>query len=256
MKYTPYRDGYSVLPGLHKLDNLPIFEKDEHYDYYLAEKKNACANQQVFLEHDISAAIYLKICNYIRTQVPELTAPFTFESIALQLQEDLAIHRYAEEKDWLAACHVCFPSNWLPEEKIGRSLSMIHEPVPGMRLENSLKMVHSVIHHGPYYRFVWGPIFEKQINFHPSIKRRSFDPANPMVYVKVERQIIIGFPDEESFLFILRQHLIEPQELDYPALYKACKEMNEAQRKYKGVTKPLLDYLQTKAKNSPPNHVD
>lgn len=246
MKYTPYKDGYSVLPGLHKLDNLPIFERDEHYDFYMAEKKNACANQRVFHEHDISPAIYLKIGNFIIAQVPDLKPPFTFESIALQLQEDLAIHRYENEKDWLAACHVCFPSSWYPEEKIGRSLSMIHEPVPGMRLENSLKMVYSVIHHGPYYRFVWSPVFEKQINFHPSIKRLNFNLENPVVYVKVERQVIVGFPEENAFLFILRQHLIEPQDIDYPALYKACSDMNEAQRKYKGVTQSLMDYLQTK----------
>lgn len=256
MKYQPYLEGYSVLPGLHKLANLPIFERDEHYEFFMSEKKNAIANQKVFFEHNISDAIYFKVCNFIISQVPEIKPPYTFESIAMQLQEDLAIHRYVHEKDWLAACHICFPSSWLPEEKIGQALSLIHEPVPGIRLDNSLKMVHSVIHHGPYYRFVWGPIFEKQINFHPSHSRLNFDPERPVVHVKVERQVIVGFPEEEAFLFILRQHLIEEQDLDFPALYKACNEMNEEQRKYKGVTKPLLDYLQTKAKNSPPNHID
>ncbi len=256
MKYTPYRDGYSVLPGLHKLDNLPIFEKDEQYDYFMEEKKKACATQKVFLEHEINPAIYLKICNFIIAQVPWLKPPFTFESLALQLQEDLVIHRYGHEKDWLAACHICFPSHWLPEEKIGRSLSLIHAPVPGMRLENSLKMVQSVIHHGPYYRFVWSPIFEKQINFHPSIQRMKFNPEKPVVYVKVERQVMIGFPEEEAFLFVLRQHLIEPQEIDYPALYKACNAMDEAQQKYKGVTKSLIEHLQTMTHTNPRQHPD
>lgn len=247
MKYAPYLDGYSVLPALHKLENQPIFEKDDQADYYLTEKRLAQVTQKVFLEHDINAKVYQVVCDFIVSQVPNLKPPFTFDSIAMQLQEDLAIHRVENNKDWLAACHISFPSRWLPEEKIGKSFQQIHTPVPGMNLENALKMAQSVIHHGPYYRFVWGPIFEKQINFHPSLKRLAFNPNLPIVIIKVERQLVIGFPQINSFLFIIRQHLILPDEIDYTALFNSCNQMNEAQKIYKNVNSELLNYLEKKA---------
>jgi hypothetical protein len=229
MIHHPYLNGYSVLPALEKLGERPSLFWDADRDWYLREKQLAARRQQVFLEHDVTDEIYAAACEYICLQIPDLQPPFTFAHLAEQLQEDLAIHRASADRDWLAACHVSFPSGWLPEEKIGQSFREIHVPVPGFNLNASSQLVRTMIHAGPFLRYVWSPIHELRLNYHPAIA-----PGKPTgTYVKVERQVIVGFPQLQFALFIIRQQLITNPDL--PALERAIASMTAAEKKYKGV---------------------
>jgi hypothetical protein len=242
--YHPYRDGYSVLPALKKLREPP-FCVDDDLDRYLSEKRQANQTQRVFFEHEMDAEIYDAFASFVEQEgPPHLTPPYTLPSVAMQVQEDIAVHRIKDGHDWLAAAHVCFPSDWRPEEKIGKPLREIHAPVPGMNANASYKLAETMVHHGPFMRFVWSVIHEDRINFHPDQPRRSFDPANPIVFVKVERQITWGFPAWGAALFLLRQFIIPPPKVDLPALAAACVNMNEAQRRYKGIGDELITWLQ------------
>jgi hypothetical protein len=204
--YHPYKSGYSLLPQLKKVSFDNIFLVTADKDRYLEEKKKSLTTQNCFLEHGITPEIYETVCRFIVEHYPDnLEEPYNFCNLAMQIQEDLAIHRISDDNDWLAATHICLPSSWNPEEKLGKNFNQIHEPIPGMNLSNSRKLIEAAIYHGPYERFVWGLIYENELNYHPSIQRRPFDKNNPTFFVKVERQIMAGLPEHKSMLFILRQ---------------------------------------------------
>lgn len=232
-----YRQGYSVLPALQKLNKSP-FEKNR---YLIRTRQEASKIQKVFFEHDISQEIYVPICEYISRETNQKNN--SFQNLAYNLAEDVIIHRIQGDKDWLAAGHICLPSQWWPEEKIGKPLAEIHAPVPGMK-NNHFKLVETMINAGPFLRYVWSIIFEDRINFHPSIPKKEFDFASSAIYIKVEEQMTIGFPEIKAALFVLRQNLILPGEIDYPSLYKTCKNMTPEQKKYKNVTEELIQCLE------------
>ena len=191
--------------------------------------------------------IYAAVCGFLVEHYPTpLELPHDFRSIAMQIREDLVIHRLDETRDWMAVGHVCSPSGWRPERKIGRPLAEIHAPVAGMDLRNSRKLVESMIYSGPFERYVWSILFEGRMNGHPSRPKKPFDPADPQVWVKVERQVTVGFPEHQAALFILAQSLIPEPEIDKPALVRGLRQMTHDQRGYKCLATcfdPLVEYL-------------
>jgi hypothetical protein len=240
----PYKSGYSLLPQLKKVSTDDIFLVTADKTRYLEQKKLSLQTQKCFLEHKMEEAIYDAACSFIVDHYPDgLDEPYNFCNLAMQIQEDMAIHRISDETDWLAATHICCPSSWSPEEKIGKNFNQIHEPIPGMNLSNSRKLIEAAIYHGPYERFVWGLIYEDELNYHPSLLRKQFDQDDPVFFVKVERQIMAGLPEHKSMLFVLRQFLIPEHEVDVPALHKAISGMTPEQRKYKNIPDEFLSFL-------------
>ena len=237
--YHPYKKGYSTLPQLEKLEECP-FHIDIHYEHYISEKRKALTSQKVHLFHECDHKILFALEDFVKKYANNVDPPYTLHNIAMQVQEDIAIHRIKDGRDWLAATHICFPSSWWPEQKIGRPLAEIHAPIPGMNLKNSYRMAEASTKSGPFRRFVWSPIFENKINFHPSLPKKQFDIDNPKVYVKVEKQITWPMPEFDAFIFILRQYIVEPEPLP---LLEACLGMTEDQKEYKGVTQKLINYL-------------
>ena len=238
--YHPYKKGYSVLPQLEKLEESP-FEMDFNYDYYIDEKKKAIRSQKVHLINNCDHNIFYYLEEFVKEHANWVNPPYTLNNIAMQLQEDIAIHRIKDGRDWLAATHICFPSSWRPEKKIGKPLSEIHAPIPGMSLDNSYKLAEMATQKGPFRRFVWSPIFERKINFHPSLPKAKFQKENPFVMVKVEKQITWPLPQFNAFIFILRQYLVQPVLSD---LYAACVKMTQEQKQYKGVDQDFIDHME------------
>lgn len=238
--YHPYSKGYSTLPQLEKLTEPP-FHIDEYYVDYIREKERSLwrGNTQELI-HDCSDEILETVESFIKKKADWTDPHFNLNCLCFEIQEDIAIHRIKDGKDWLAYTNICFPSSWLPEDKIGKPLAEIHAPIPGMKLDNSYKLAEASSQRGPFKRFVWSPIFENKFNFHPRLPKKEFDPDNPFVKVKVERQITWPFPELDCFLFILRQYIVDPV---LPDLYEACAGMTEQQKKYKGVDDKLLEYL-------------
>lgn len=237
----PYKDGYNVLPKLGKVKG-PYF--DSNKAEFLREKQKAIKNQSCSFRHNFTTAIEETICNFISQETGCIG---DFDELALQVKEDLVVHRFYQGKDWVCMSHVCFPSNWHPEEQIGKSFFEIHQPVPLMRLDNADKIVQAMIHSSPYERSVWTVIFERCINGHPIYPKKDFDINNPQLYIRWERQVIIGFPQINSALFSIGQNIISEADIDKKALYFALKDMKIEHIKYKGLEKSyenLLTYLQ------------
>lgn len=234
--YHPYLNGYSVLPDLHKLGDEPIFQVDDQLDYYLQVKRDVIHNP--YHEVDVDYDALNGICRWMNDQIapihPNFKPSFGLTEIAMQIQEDVVIHKITKDDDWMMACHVSLPGGWCPQEKIGKSFVDIHEPVPGMK--SSYALAKAMLK-GPFYRFVWGVRFDRELNSHPGVPRQEFPGSG--VYVKVERQVVYPFPQWEAVLFLIRLHFVEP---DMPALKKAVLGMTPDQWNYKGFSPEFIQW--------------
>jgi len=182
---------------------FPIFD----YDRKLVRlKRNALCGQCCFVEH--KPPNYEPYIDFIIKNYPKrISGPFTFYNVVRQMSEDVCIHC----NDWLASAFVCFPSNWKPEEKIGKSFSQLHEPVP--------EKISKLPYKGNYERTVYG--------LGRSYNRNTRFPVEHRFLTR-ERQVLVGFGD--SVLFIIRQYLepITPEGL-------SKLPTDPTMRKYKGL---------------------
>lgn len=177
-----------------------------------------------------------------------------FEALGGRIAEDMAIVCAEGGREWAGMIDVRLPSGWNPAEKIGRSFAEIHAPVPGMAAINRAgpSVVNMMIEKKPMERYVWGVQFDDQFDKHPQRARHAvFDPDRPRLFVRHERQIIVGFPSVRAALFIIRLSLHEVSTLraaQRVGLAAALRSMTPEQRKYKGVADAfdaIIRYLGT-----------
>ena len=230
-----YIRGFSTLPDLKKINPDQVFETDRKDSAYIQEeKRTALSQQEFFFEDEISEEIYEDCEKFILNNYPVEIQGKKYTDIAKEIDEDLIIHRLKDNKDWMASGHVCFPSSWDPGKKIGMSFDELHSPIP-MSLKNSSKIVNAIIYSGIFERYLWSVVHERKYNYHPMFSFKKFDKNIPQVFIKIERQVTVGFPDKSFCLFILRQYLIDENDIDKKSLIKTIKNMTEEQKRYKGL---------------------
>jgi hypothetical protein len=185
------------------------------------------------------------------------------DALACQIQEDIAvISKSPFGRDWLAAVHLCHANNWAAEEKIGQSFQSIHEPVAGMHnnKRDSEAIVNTIVMKGPFLRYAWGLTPEQELNQHPrpclssagsKNKKRTFDSQHPSLYLRVERQILWPFPEQQAALFTIRTYLTDCHQIrdnkeQNEQLVSALNSMTKEQLKYKCLNKnrkPIIKWL-------------
>lgn len=154
-----------------------------------------------------------------------LSPPYAdaFDALCCQIPEDIAIIRAAPGRgDWIAALHLCSPSHWGAEAKIGGDFRATHAPVPGFERVNQAapSLVAAMIERGPFVRFVWGVSGDARLNHHPepppgvdpaAWRGRAFrsDAEGPPCWVRVERQALWGLPEVGAALFAIRTYLLD-----------------------------------------------
>jgi hypothetical protein len=188
----------------------------------------------------------------LEVQTPDQASPpyaDTFDALASQVQEDLAIVTRDGAGHRLAAAHVCFPSGWAPEAMIGRDFAGLHHAVPGMEAMNARAgdfanlMVNAT---DGLVRFAWSVSFDDRLNHHPALPRTAFDPALPAAWLRVERQTIWGFPDVGVALFTIRTYLYDCESLcakqhQGQQLIAALRSMSPASLAYKGLNGSMAE---------------
>ena len=173
-----------------------------------------------------------------------------FDALANQVQEDLAVFQLDDRKDYLAAIHLCAPNHWSPGDKIGKAFDEIHRPIPAMDATNKhyRKIVETIVRkRGPFTRFAWGIATDNRLNHHPETPPdenpdtwSGRDPklGDTEIYVRVERQNLIGFPEVNAFLFTIKTYFHNIDSLSHwekSMLWQAVKSMSPASLKYKGL---------------------
>ena len=172
-----------------------------------------------------------------------------FDALCSQAQEDFAICQLQHDKDWMATIHLCSPNHWAAAEKTGRPFDAVHALVPGMEktIQHYPKMLHSAVHKGPFTRFAWGLSTDTRLNHHP-VPPTGVDPVywhgrkigegGYEIFVRVERQGLVGFPEANAFFFAIRTYFYPVDALnaeEKKAICTAVETMSDESLKYKGL---------------------
>jgi hypothetical protein len=191
-----------------------------------------------------------------------------FDALAMQVSEDLNVLVVdpSTKKNWLAASHLCAPSSWRAEDKIGKDFFAIHTPVPTIEpmLKAASGLVQAMVYKGPYVRFVWGMTTHDRPNHHPDPPEgasreewrgkplTSALSAGEPIYLWVERQITLPCPEAHASLFTIRASFIPLAEVRENArerdlLIETYRSMHPSVREYKGLDEayePIMKWLE------------
>lgn len=128
------------------------------------------------------------------------------------VQEDLVIMRRGPDGYRLVAASVCFPSSWRLSEKIGRSMSGIHEGVPdfnGARMGRVVdRLFENLTADQLVCRFNWS-IYPDSNLHHPMPEGIPFTVTAETLarlFLRVERQTLRRLGKSGDILFTIRIH--------------------------------------------------
>ena len=165
------------------------------------------------------------------------------------VQEDFCLMAPGEAGYTLEAASVCFPARWRLADKIGRPMSVIHEPVPGFRdrlarpvdrFFDRLRVDH------PVWRVNWSlgddpalyqPVRRRDTTANPGIDRTN---VGSRVFVRCERQSLHRLRESGWILFTIRTHIDPLAALEaYPeaaaGLAAALRTVPHGMRRYKNL---------------------
>jgi hypothetical protein len=166
-------------------------------------------------------------------------------AICRMAQEDfLILHRAPEEGEHrLIAGALCFPSNWVLREKLGKALMRIHLPVDeyGPPLGARVQRLHDGVAAGrPLWRANWNFSLSPDL-YTPTPEAQKRDRRRSRAaprewrdaWVRVERQTLVRLPQSGAVVFGVRT-LIAPlsgcDEDDWTGFARAFAEMDEEMR--------------------------
>ena len=171
-------------------------------------------------------------------------------SISRHVQEDLTILRNDPEAGYpLIAGSVCFPSGWCIGEKIGRSITSVHAPVPefeSLLAESTYNLMRRLKVGRPVWRTNWGIRSSGQLDQSPRhqamLARETSlvdaDNAGERCCFRVERQTLARLPKGGDILFAIHTHqcklgdLSEQEQRNLLGVLGSCPEATLA---YKGI---------------------
>lgn len=187
---------------------------------------------------------------------PETDSP-ALDLLMRLVQEDLAVVRTENGSDWVAYLHLCSPSHWAAEEKIGRSFFDTHMSVAGFEKVNAAApgLVDAMVNKGPFVRFVWAVESDDRLNHHPepppgweADEWNGRDFSKGQFWVRTERQVLQGLPEVGAALFTIRVNYL-PQEFVLASeelrttLIAGIESMSPESLEYKGLTRGKSDLL-------------
>lgn len=207
-------------------------------DYFVLD--NELTNETVYVNKELEVIQTLKspLCSCskqcLNCDYPKPDYVNLFDALCSQIQEDVCVM----QNDRLVASHVCLPSWWSPAEKIGKSMADIHAGVPGMDSTNYQAIWNACVNKGPFVRYNWGLTDNMTLNQHSDKGiGKDFDSDN--LYLRVERQVLKGFPVVQSVIFLIRTFVTDVKTLtkdQRSTMAIAIENMSEEELDYKGVT--------------------
>ena len=185
---------YSTAPRMVRYQG-PLIDLSARAEYLEAKRAELAtlghALSGHIAHHDLApliqhAAHALKLANPDQIQ--------SIEDLALCLEEDVALM----QDGVLSAICFCFPSSWVPTERIGMPLGKIHEHVAdGQKLvAASPKIAHvmSDLEQGSFRRYVWTITNSPRLSQHPSHKNANIPVTIDDLYYRVETQTTLPLP--------------------------------------------------------------
>lgn len=133
----------------------------------------------------------------------------SIQDLAMCINEDVALLA----NDVLTAICFCFPSSWVPAQRLGMPLAQIHHPVAdGEKLVNaSPKIAHimSDLQQGSFRRFVWTITNSSNLSQHPKRKLLTLPEKIEDLYYRLETQTTLPVMsnDGRASLFLVKVEL-------------------------------------------------
>lgn len=246
-EYHPYTLPYNTKPGLYKLGHdfgngymdCMVFQTDDNYEDYQKRKITEVNHKNWTINRKYEKEICV-VKDFINQELVRCY-PNTFKQpdfAYLFSQDDFTIHRIEDGSDKLIYANVYFPSLWKVEDSLGASLKQFHEPVPDIVFPD--KLLQTVLN-GRFQRFVWSLFYNQRLNQHPDLPLETFNLKNPIWHIRVERQVTIGFPEINCFLFVVKPYIVKNPKI--PELIKTIDGMTDEHRRYKRITPEFVNYL-------------
>lgn len=177
------------------------------------------------------------------------------DALACQFQEDICVIKIEDFSDHLIAAHLCFPNRWAAAQKIGKSFFEIHQPVARFAdaNPNTSNLVQALLSGKPYVRFAWGLSNDSILDHHPDTTDNFyFNGDGDDLFVRVERQVLVGLPQNNLLFFFIRTYYQDCHQLRRDAgisagFAKTLMSINPDLLLYKGLSKSrdrIVDWLQ------------
>jgi hypothetical protein len=169
---------------------------------YLKQKKRELKLHGDFLngesELSIDKGLRSKVINYTKAQ-----NNMSLEELTLTIEEDFVVMH----KGNMELVSVCFPSGWIPVNKLGENLSSIHAPVADSHqlLKSSEKLTEYMCKKS-IRRWVWTITTYPELSNFPGLQKPRVDKLENL-YFRVETQTSVPLDTETSLFFIKVQVL-------------------------------------------------
>lgn len=178
-----------------------------------------------------------------------------------QVQEDLLLIDGSKDGNQaLIGGVVCFPSGWSVQDKIGLSMSQIHQPVPTFEeklMRPTSKLLGTLRAGRPVWRVNWGVRPSSQLDQSPQhsplmdrlAKEMTTQSAGRNCFFRLEYQTLSRLPKSGHILFTIHTHQTALQDLEYREqmlLLSNLESCPEEILRYKGIWEmknSILDYL-------------
>jgi hypothetical protein len=197
--------------GTRALRDGPLLIEDDLHSVYLAEKQElfATAREVVSVSLPEAAEAAAEAAELVSSGLNSPTPVGNFrplESAALQVQEDLIVLVRSEEGWRFGAGVVCFPSHWVPNEKLGLPMTEVHAPVPHYDEELAQRVDRFLDHLAPgrsAWRRNWVIHASPRLHVpHPPTVDSTVQPED--LWLRSERQVLWALPATGGILFTIR----------------------------------------------------
>jgi dimethylamine monooxygenase subunit A len=197
--------------GTRALRDGPLLIEDDLRSAYLTEKQWLLANVREVVSVSLpeAAEAVAEAAKLVSSEINGATPIGKFrplEIAALQVQEDLIVLVRSEGAWRFGAGVVCFPSHWVPSEKLGLPMAGVHEPVPHYKEELARRVDRFLDQLAPgrnAWRRNW--LIHASPQLHVPRPRDVGGPVQPRdLWVRSERQVLWALPATGAILFTIR----------------------------------------------------
>ncbi|MGA1694707.1 MAG: heme-dependent oxidative N-demethylase subunit alpha family protein [Burkholderiaceae bacterium] len=255
---------HRIRPDLLKLGDAPILLEDSEWSEWVEDKRarlerNVLVSIQPDLEPSAVAQLAASVRQYFQRVLPDgpidtngrfpwlggFEAPDEitfFNALSLSLQEDFAVMLNTSEQGLKSVIlSVSFPSGWVPGERLGQSMTELHQPVADNgSLQKAMPAVsQAMTEKGPFMRTVWTLAGSAARARPPGTDDTALLTRADQLWFRHERQLTLPLGGG-ACLFLIRVMLAPYRSVireaqDYARLMAALNSMSDAVVAYKNL---------------------
>lgn len=206
--------------GVRSLHSEEWLQPDDRRDADLAEKRalTLARPEEVFAALPGSEAAASEVWTLVAADLrdrglePVESGVHPLERAGRSVQEDLCVLEPRDGTWMLTAGSVCFPTRWSLEEKIGATLRVIHDPVPGYAGDLAARVdrfFDRMTLGSSAARLNWSLVDDPSRRLEPHVRQAATDPPRDVgrdLHLRIERQTLRRLADHDAVVFGIRIH--------------------------------------------------